>query len=189
MRRLLLRLYPRVWRERYGAELSDLIDETGLSPRAVIDVARGAAREWAGETRLALEGGISMVIGPAYRHPTSWAVVGLLVLAPTLSFVLLSMLTYQFGMTGLVGLMEPLNRWLDGQRLLELALVAAPLIALLLAAVPLLRVELRKIESGREAVLGVRLRGLNVAIGLLAVVIGGVLVGHILVESVLGLGS
>jgi hypothetical protein len=40
--RLLLRLYPRAWRERYGAEYATLLVEHGLGPRTVIDVLRGA---------------------------------------------------------------------------------------------------------------------------------------------------
>ena len=130
-----------------------------------------------------------MVIGPAYRHPTSWAVVGLLVLAPTLTFVLLSMLAYQFGVTGLVGFMEPVNQWLNGARVVDLFLVASPAVALVLAAAPLLRLELRKNESGGTAIVELRMKVLNVAIGLLALVIGGLLVGHILFESVLGVGG
>jgi hypothetical protein len=180
MTRLLLSLYPRSWRERYGNELTDLIDATGLTPRVAFDVARGAARERASTARLALAGGGTMVIGPAYRHPTSWAVVALIVLAPTLTFVALSVLTYQVGLTGLVGFMEPLNQWLSGQRIVSLLLAASPAIALLLAAAPLLRLELRKNDTGGTATIDVRMKVLNVAIGLLALLVGGLLVLHVL---------
>jgi hypothetical protein len=44
--RLLVRLYPRRWRERYGAELFALLEDSRLSgPRVALDVARGAVRE------------------------------------------------------------------------------------------------------------------------------------------------
>ena len=77
--RWLLRLYPRAWRERYGNELTHLVDETGLSLGAAVDVTRGAINEWAVVARDALHGGTTMVIGPAYRHPTWWALIGLAV--------------------------------------------------------------------------------------------------------------
>jgi hypothetical protein len=188
MTRLLLSLYPRAWRERYGAELSDLINNTGLTPRVAFDVARGAAREWAGAARDSLNGGNTMVIGPAYRHPRPSAFIALVLLAPTLLFTLLSMLTYQFGLTGLASVMEPVNSWLDGQRVLDLILVALPAIALLVAAAPLVRVELRNVTDGREAVFGLRLKALNVGVVLLALLVGGLLVGHIVFESVLQVG-
>ena len=188
MTRLLTRLYPRAWRERYGEELADLIDETGLSPRVAIDVSRGAAREWTSQARLALAGGGTMVIGPAWRHPQIWALASFIVLAPTALFVFLSILAYQLGATWLVDFMDPVTRWLQSVRLVDLLLVVSPGIALLVAAAPLLRLEIRNQDTGREAVLGVRLMAANVLIGLLALVIGVLIVGHILAESVLQVG-
>lgn len=43
--RLLVRLYPRQWRERYGAELLALIEESPVDGRLFVDVAAGAIRE------------------------------------------------------------------------------------------------------------------------------------------------
>jgi hypothetical protein len=43
--RFLLRLYPRAWRERYGEELSLMLDDCARLPE-VIDVIQGAANEW-----------------------------------------------------------------------------------------------------------------------------------------------
>ena len=179
--RWLLRLYPRAWRERYGKELADLVDETGLSPTGAVDVTRGAINEWAIVARDALDGGQTMTLGPAYRHPRSWAIIAFALLAPTLLVITLSALHS--------GLLDPVNPWLNGQRLLDLVLVALPVIALLVAAAPLVRVELRSAADGREAVLGVRLKALNVLVGLLALSIGGLLIGHIVFESVLQLGA
>ncbi len=188
MIRLLLSLYPRTWRERYGDELADLVGDTGVKPAVAVDVARGALAQWAVVARDALNGGTTMVIGPAWRHPRPWAFLALALLAPTLLFTTLSMLTYQLGVTGLAGLMDPVSSWLNGQRVLDLLLVAAPVVALVLAVAPLIRVEMHSADSGREAVLGLRLKGLNVAVGLLALLIGGLLLGHIVFESVLQVG-
>ncbi|HEY8135258.1 MAG TPA: hypothetical protein VIF08_04395 [Candidatus Limnocylindrales bacterium] len=189
MTRLITRLYPRAWRDRYGAELSDLIDETGMTPRVAIDVARGAAREWTNQARLGLAGGGSVVIGPAWRHPQMWAAMALIILAPTAAFVLLSILAYQLGATWLITFMEPVTRWMQTVRIIDLMLVVSPVIALLIAAAPLVRVELHREATGREAVVGVRLKAANVLIGLLALFIAVLLVGHILAESVLRVGA
>jgi hypothetical protein len=189
MTRLITSLYPRKWRERYGEELSELIDETGLSPRVAVDVARGAAREWTSQARLAVAGGGSMVIGPAWRHPQMWALAAFVVLAPTALFVALSILAYQLGATWLIDFMEPVTRWMQSVHIVDLILVVAPGVALVIAAAPLLRLEFRKQESGGTAVIELRMKLLNVTIGLLALFIGVLLVGHILAESVLQVGS
>jgi hypothetical protein len=43
MRRLLVRLYPRAWRERYGNELLSLLEQLPVTPAAVVDLLGGAA--------------------------------------------------------------------------------------------------------------------------------------------------
>jgi hypothetical protein len=42
--RLALSLYPLAYRRRYGDEMAALVEDTGASPRAVADLARGAVR-------------------------------------------------------------------------------------------------------------------------------------------------
>lgn len=37
-----VRLYPRAWRERYGAEMSAMLEQMSLTPAAVIDLVAGA---------------------------------------------------------------------------------------------------------------------------------------------------
>lgn len=46
MIRVLLACYPPWFRERYGAELAALVEDTGAGPRVCWDVAVGAARAW-----------------------------------------------------------------------------------------------------------------------------------------------
>ena len=130
-----------------------------------------------------------MTLGLAWRHPTAWAVAAGLVLLPTLFFVGISMLTYQFGVTGLASIADPLNSWLNSQRFLDLILVTAPAVAVVLAAVPLLRLSLTKEDGGQSANIGVRLRAANIGICVLALAVGGLLIGHIVWESVLELGA
>jgi hypothetical protein len=54
--RLLLRLYPRTWRARYGAELEELIEHEPATLRGSLDVARAAGRERLRAAGLAGEG-------------------------------------------------------------------------------------------------------------------------------------
>ena len=177
MNRWLLRLFPGAWRARYGDELLDLVDETGLTPHVAADVARAGVAERARAIREALTGGTSMVFGPAWRHPTAWAVVGALVLLPTLVAIALPSNASAF-----IDL-------LSAQRVLDLALVLAPALAALLAGVPLVRLGYSRLESGSEASLSVRLRAANMVVVIVGLGISCFLVGHILYESVLHLGA
>jgi hypothetical protein len=189
MTRLLLRLFPAAWRTRYGDELLDLISDTGLTPRAVADIARAGLAERVRATRSALIGGASMTFGPAWRHPTAWAAAGAVILIPTLAFVALSMLTYQFGIGGLAIVTDPLNTWLNSQRVVDLALLLLPAAAALMAGVPLVRLGASRVDGASELSLSVRLRALNVVVVVVALAIGSLLVGHILFESVMQVGA
>jgi hypothetical protein len=42
----LLRLYPRAWRERYGAEFAELVGDRKLSVQQTIDILAGAIDAW-----------------------------------------------------------------------------------------------------------------------------------------------
>ena len=184
-----MRIYPAAWRARYGDELVELVADTGLSSRALLDIVRAGLAERARAARTALIGGISMTFGPAWRHPTAWASIGAIVLLPTLFFVVISMLTYQFGFTGLAGFADPINSWLNSQRILDLLLVLTPAIAAFLAGVPLVRIGFSRVNGGSEASLSVRLRALNVVVVAAALAVGSLLVLHILFESVMQVGG
>jgi hypothetical protein len=182
--RLLLLFYPEPWRRRYGAELEQLVSDTGLSTRSAIDICRSGLAERRHVLADALNGGSTMVIGPAYRHPRGLALGAAAVLAPTFVFVVGSLLAYQLGVVALQPLMDEVNRWLAGKSVLDVVIVASPAIALLLALVPLVRVEMRPGAAGREAVIGIRLRTANVLVGVAALAIGAVLVWYFVFESV-----
>jgi len=51
MARLPLACYPPAWRERYGAEMRALVDDTGADARTVTSLAWGAVAVWAGPPR------------------------------------------------------------------------------------------------------------------------------------------
>jgi hypothetical protein len=185
MIRLLLLAYPAAWRRRYGPELEQLVDDSGMSAAGALDILRAGLVERRRSLTKTLTGDKNMLIGPAYRHPARLAVLALVVLSPTLGFVVGSLLAYQLGAQAFIGPMEAANAFLNRHRFLDLLLVISPAIALLLAVVPLVRLDFRVGDVGREAVLGLRLRVANVAVGFIALAIGGLLAWHIVFESAL----
>ena len=190
MNRWLLRLFPAAWRARYGEELLDLVDETGMTPRVAADVARAGVAERARATREALTGGVSMIVGPAWRHPTAWAVVAAVLLLPVIFFLILSVATpYQAARAGLGDLATSVQTWLNTSRFADLLLVLSPAIAALVAAVPLIRIGYTHVDGSSEASLSVRLRAANVIVVVVGLGIACFLVGHILFESVMQVGS
>jgi hypothetical protein len=179
MNTLLLRLFPAAWRARYGEELLHLVEETGMTPRVAYDVTRAGIAERARVAREALTGGTSMVFGPAWRHPTAWAVAGAIVLLPTLTLIAILAAGASLG---------TVDDWLNAQRYLDLALVLAPAVAALLAGVPLVRIGYTHVEGGSEASLSVRLRVANVIVVVIGLGLSSFLVGHIVFESVMQVG-
>ena len=189
MIRLLLLAFPPAWRRRYGAELSELVAAEGLSPRVAVDLLRaGVAQRWR-SVAAALNGGAPMVIGPAWRHPTGWAVAAALILLPTVAFTGGSMLAYGAGIVAVRGVMEPVTNWLNAWRPADLLLVAAPAVALLAATAPLLRLQLRREQDGRQALVAVRVRWLNVLVSMVALAAAGALAWYFLGEVVLSRGA
>jgi hypothetical protein len=160
-----------------------------MSPRMAIDVAWAGCRQRLRLAQRALSGGPVMTIGPAWRHPTAFAVAGALVLLPTFVFVGASLFAYELGFSGLRGAIESVSAVLARWRVVDLLLVAAPGIALLAALAPLVRFGTERRDGGLEAVVAVRARPLNIVIGLLALALASLLVWHIVVESVLQAGA
>ncbi len=188
MRRLLIRLYPARWRRRYADELIDLLDATGVTPWIAVDVLRGALVEHGRAWRSRVREGSQMTFHFAWRHPGAWALVGALLLAPTLLFVAASALAHEVGAPGLAAAVEPALDAVNAWRPLDLLLVVAPAVAVLAAVLPLLRLELRAGEGGTEAIVAVRVRAANVVVILAGLALGGFLLAHIVSESVLQVG-
>ena len=157
MTRLLLRFFPAAWRARYGKELLDLVSETGVTPRIAADLIRAGVAERARAARETLTGGTTMVLGPAWRHPRAWAIVGLIALLPTLSVIALSLvMPYQLERAGFSGIVNSFEAWLNTNRLADLFLIVSPPVAMLLAAAPLVRFGLTRVEGKSEASVSVR---------------------------------
>lgn len=184
----LLRLYPPTWRTRYQVEVGDLLEEVPSSRGAALDLLRGAFREWihlAARPALALGqpvGGPPMLANPLQRHPTSLALLALVVVAPTLVFILFSMLAYEIGVPGLTARIEPIVQAVTAPRWVDLYLLLAPFVAFLIALVPLLRIGFATDGPELRVTLGVRARAFNLVVLVICVLLGGLLAGHILVE-------
>ena len=182
--RLLLRCYPAAWRKRYGDELLDLLSDVPLTPRTLLDVASTGLGLRGREARRAVQGDSVMTFQPAWRHPTAFAVVGALLLLPTFFVVVSSLLAYELGLAAVRDFAAPIQAAMTSVGAVDLFLVVAPALAAVAAIAPLLRLGWERRDGALQAVLAVRVLALNMAVGLVAIGLGGVLVWHIVVESV-----
>jgi len=180
--RAVIRLYPRSWRRRYGAELLDLVDDTDAGIGVVGDLAIAAFRQH-------MNGGAPVRFEPAYRHPSAFAVAATVVMAPTLALVTLSLIGHELGVSAVASAVDPVIVAVTAPRIIDLALVLAPLAALALAALPLLDARLEHGEDGPMVALRVRALPVNLVVVAVAVLLGLALVGHIVTESVLEAGA
>lgn len=176
-------LYPRAWRERYGEELAELLGEDDGGMADVVDVLRSALRERRDHVHRRLNGGSVMVIGPARRHPTALALLAAALMAPTFAFVVASLVGHELGLTPVADAVDPVITSLTSSRLVDLALVGAPLVALVLAVAPLLELGLRRGADEPVATVAIRLRAANVAVAMVSVALGLVLVAYAVTES------
>jgi hypothetical protein len=185
----IVRLYPSAWRRRYGAELADLLEELPATPATTADLLRGAMTLHirAVVDRLAprqvTAGGPPMPTHPLQRHPTATALIAALLAAPTVIFVALSLLAYQFDLPGMQTWLQP---FMDGlaraPRFVDLFLLGAPFLAFLIAALPLVGLRLERVDGELRITLALQARTLNLIVLAVCVLVGGLLASHILVE-------
>jgi hypothetical protein len=187
--RLLLLAYPASWRRRYGAELAELVNDVGLGPRVAVDLVRGGLAQRLRQATAILSGGANVVIGPAWRHPTAWAVAAGIIVIPTGLFITGSLLAYGLESPAMRPVMDEIAAALAEWRAIDAFLVLAPAVALLAAVAPLLRLERRAGEGGVEAVIGVRLRLANLAVTGVALALAAVLAWYFVGEVLLGAGA
>jgi hypothetical protein len=187
--RLLLLCYPRSWRRRYGDELLALLIDTDLTPRSALDVAVAGFRQRLHAATRSISGGIAVTIGPAWRHPTAFALVAAILLLPTFLFVGLSVLAYELNLQAVRSVIEPPMDALAKWRIIDLFLVAAPPLAAMAALAPLLKVGIDRRAGTLEALVTIRALALNVCVALVALALAGMLIWHIVVESVMEAGA
>lgn len=185
----ILRLYPSAWRRRYGDELSDLLDAVPSTPSTTLDLLRGAVTQHMRALldrvapRLVPAGGSPMPRHPLQRHPTATALVAALIAAPTVIFVAVSFLAYQLELPGMQTWLQPFMDGLNqAPRIVDLFLLAAPFIAFVLAALPLIGLRLERVDGELRITLALRAHTLNVLVLAICVVVGGFLASHLIVE-------
>lgn len=176
--RACLRLYSRRWRQRYGAEVLDLVDDAQARPRDLLDLALAGLRERARD----LNGG-----GPMTRSVNPWAAgiagpAALIVAMPTAAFVAVNLFPEQIEwLTGLQGPfgVGPGADWI---------LPALPLIALVIAIGPAMRVRVRRDPSDGTSALTVQVlampRWLRAVVVVCAILLG-VVVAYGISENLL----
>lgn len=176
--RLALRLYPAGWRDRYGAELMDLVEESDGSVRDAADIARAAVREH-------MNGGHVMGPQAARRHEGAFAAVAAAVLLPTFVLVALSLLGHELGLTGVAAAVDPVLAWVNGVPVVDLFLVAAPAAAFLLAVLPIVDLRIERADSESAVAIRVRMARGNVVVAAVAALVAATLAWHALIEAVM----
>ena len=139
-----LRLYPRAWRERYGTELIQLVEDSNGGPADLADLAlagirrrfRSRAEEVTSMTR-------STVRRPAPRLTALLAAAAVAIAAPTAVFIGLAVL--QPNVTFL-GIEQPFGVALP--RYLSWLLPMLPFVALGVALAPVMRLRVGRDEGG-----------------------------------------
>jgi hypothetical protein len=187
----LLRLYPSAWRERYEEEVGELLDELPTNRSMVLDLVRSAFLERARAVWRLIPanpipaGGLPMLTHPLQRHPTSLALLALLMVAPTFLFVAVSLLAYQIGVPGLAAAVEPRLAAFTASGWVDPFLLAAPLLAFLVAVVPLVGIGAGRADGALHVTISLRARALNVAVLILCALVGGLLVAYLVSEFLL----
>lgn len=180
--RAVIRLYPRTWRRRYAVELRDLIEDADAGLGEVINLAAGAIGQH-------MIGGAPMRLEPAHRHPSAFAAVGFAITAPTFAFVTLSIIGHELGLSAVAAVVDPVIAVVTAPRLVDLALVGAPMAAFALAVLPLIDARFENGDDGRMLAVRIRALPINLAVSGLAMLLAVALVAHIVAESVLNAGA
>jgi hypothetical protein len=104
-------------------------------------------------------------------------------------FVGLSVLAYELDVQALRSVVEPTMVALDRWRIIDLFLVAAPPVAAMAALAPLLKVGFDRSGGTLEAIVTIRALALNLFVTLVALALAGMLIWHVVVESVMQAGA
>jgi len=177
MIRRLLRLYPRRWRDRYGDELEELVESLGLTPTNAFDLIGNAFSERMRSATRRTAGGTLMTDRPRWGS-MALALIGFILLAPTLLFIGFSVLIYNLGVP-----MDGVRSIIDGVvRIgpIDIGLALLPFVALAIALAPLIRLSMARDEGeivARVVVRPGRARA-NVVVAALAIVAITILVTY-----------
>jgi hypothetical protein len=186
--RLLIRAYPPAWRRRYGTEYVALLEDVPPTPSTITDaVGAGIALRARSATKsLMTSGGPAVTIDFGGWHARTFALLAILLALPTAVVLALSGLAYNLNISGVAPAIDAIQRQIGGSRVVYLALMAAPVLAFVIAVLPVLRFSIRR-EAG-ELMISFAIRGR--ALTLVAVVLSLLLIaffaGHNASELVFG---
>jgi hypothetical protein len=173
--RLALALYPLAYRRRYGDEMAALIEDSGASPRAVADLARGALR-----AHLRPEPAVAGEIGRDDRLRLGVSAVLLCWVLFTMAGLALYKTTEGGPFEGLHGAPSLLGAAHLGIQILA----AVGSLAVVLGAAPLVLAALRQAAPGTEA-----RRALLLACGCVATFVGATIALVLLAMAKTGFSS
>jgi len=186
--RLPVRAYPPAWRRRYGTEYAALLEDVPTTPSAVADAvgAAVALRARSATKSLIISGGPAVTIDFRGWHARTFAVLAILVALPTTLVLALSGLAYNFHMTGVASAIAPAQQVLSASRLIGLGLMGAPVLAFVVAVLPVLRFSIHR-ESGELMIsFAVRGRALTLVAVALSLLLIAFFAGHNAAEFLFG---
>jgi hypothetical protein len=186
--RLLIRAYPRSWRRRYGAEYAALLEDVPARPSAIADaVGAAVALRARGATKsLITSGGPAVTIDFGGWHARTFALLAILVALPTTLVLALSGLAYNLNIPGVAAAIEPIQRQVGNSRIVYLSLMAAPVLAFVIAVLPVLRFSIH--QEGGELMISFAIRGrwLTLVAVVLSLLLIAFFAGHNATEMVFG---
>jgi hypothetical protein len=186
MRRLILlavSLYPARWRARYGDEFIELLQQADSSAATLLDVLVNGSKARVRHVQArTLDGGRSMFHG-ALRDPERLALFGLAAMLPTAVLVTVAVLKYVFGVAGPFDAIEPAMTPIVTHPIGETFFVLAPYVALLLALVPVTRLELGWRAGRLSATVQVATPALNLAVALTSLLLAGFMLLYWVAEN------
>jgi len=159
--RVAIRLYPAAWRQRYGPEVSQLIEDGHASPADLLDLVSHAP------FASTLRGEASTMNRQLAAHPLRVALAALAITLPTAVFVGVAVLKYVIGVPGPFDAIEPTVTPFITHPIGETVLILAPYLAFGLAILPFARLNLGW-RDGRIAA------SADMAIPLTNLLIGGI---------------
>jgi len=119
-------------------------------------------------------------------HARTFAVLAILVALPTTLVLALSGLAYNFHMTGVASAIAPAQQVLSASRLIGLGLMGAPVLAFVVAVLPVLRFSIHR-ESGELMIsFAVRGRALTLVAVALSLLLIAFFAGHNAAEFLFG---
>ena len=184
---VLVRLYPRAWRDRYGAEFAALLEQLPTDPSVLVDTVVGAVRAHLTLSAPRDAGGdpmpvISLDVRDRLGHKRSLGALAALVLFPAAVFLVVSLLKYVAGVAGPFDALQPIYR---AGKPVELATFLAPFVAFLLAVLPIAGFRVERGGATLRATLELDGRALNVTVAVVSTAVATAFAAYLLGENAL----